>query len=163
MQSPYCSFFVIFFFFDLFSWLLTLAVGICYLLFRHIAITSSNDSALVYIYDSQIVHHNPCFNLFILHSDPFDNQGSEINKNDIFLCFNILSFTKRYICVCVFVCLFVCLFVCPLEIYHDLLMNPSDCISFQTFSIIYQLMSGLQKLPSQRFATYLYVIDNLCW
>ena len=47
-------------------------------------------------YDSQIVHHNPCFNLFILHSNPFDNQGSEINKNDIFLRFDILSFTKTF-------------------------------------------------------------------
>ena len=27
---------------------------------------------------NQIVHHNPCFNLFILHNS-FDNQGSEIN------------------------------------------------------------------------------------
>ena len=50
----------------------------------------------IYIYDSQIVHHNPCFNLFILHSNPFDNQGSEINKNDIFLRFDILSFTKTF-------------------------------------------------------------------
>ena len=49
----------------------------------------------IYIYDSQIVHHNPCFNLFILHSNSFDNQGSEINKNDIFLRFDILSFTKN--------------------------------------------------------------------
>ena len=49
-----------------------------------------------YIYDSQIVHHNPCFNLFIPHSNPFDNQGSEINKNDIFLRFDILSFTKTF-------------------------------------------------------------------
>ena len=24
-----------------------------------------------YIYDSQIVHHNPCFNLFILHNNSF--------------------------------------------------------------------------------------------
>ena len=32
----------------------------------------------LYIYDSQIVHHNPCFNLFILHNNPFDNQGSKI-------------------------------------------------------------------------------------
>ena len=39
----------------------------------------------IYIYDSQIVHHNHCFNLFILHSNPFDNEGSKINKNDIFL------------------------------------------------------------------------------
>ena len=50
----------------------------------------------IYIHDSQIVHHNPCFNLFILHSNPFDNQGSEINKNDIFLRFDILSFTKTF-------------------------------------------------------------------
>ena len=40
------------------------------------------------------MHHNPCFNLFILHSNPFDNQGSEINENDIFLRFNILPFTR---------------------------------------------------------------------
>ena len=37
------------------------------------------------------MHHNPCFKLFILHNIPFDNQGSEINKN-IFLRFDILSF-----------------------------------------------------------------------
>ena len=43
------------------------------------------------------LHHNPCFNLFILHSNPFDNQGSEINKNDIFLSFDILSFTKTFL------------------------------------------------------------------
>ena len=23
--------------------------------------------------------HNPCFNLFVLHNNSFDNQGSEIN------------------------------------------------------------------------------------
>ena len=51
----------------------------------------------VYIYDGQIVHHNPCFNLFILHNTPFDNQGSEINKNDIFLRFDILSYIYIYI------------------------------------------------------------------
>ena len=33
----------------------------------------------IYIYHNQIVHH-----LFILHNNSFDNQGSEINKNDIF-------------------------------------------------------------------------------
>ena len=48
------------------------------------------------MYDSQIVHHNPCFNLFILHYIPFDSQGSEINKNDIFLRFDILSFTNTF-------------------------------------------------------------------
>ena len=35
------------------------------------------------------MHHNPSFNLFILHNNPFDNQGNEINKNDIFLRFDI--------------------------------------------------------------------------
>ena len=33
-----------------------------------------------FIYHNQIVHHKPCFNLFILHNNLFDNQGSEINK-----------------------------------------------------------------------------------
>ena len=33
----------------------------------------------MYIYESQIVHHYPYFNSFILHSNPFDNQGSEID------------------------------------------------------------------------------------
>ena len=50
----------------------------------------------IYICDSQTVHYNPCFNLFILHNIPFDNQRSEINKNDIFLRFDILSFTKTF-------------------------------------------------------------------
>ena len=50
----------------------------------------------MYICDSQIVHHIPCFNLFILHSNQFDNQGSEINKNDIFLRFDRLYFKKTF-------------------------------------------------------------------
>ena len=50
----------------------------------------------IYIYDSHIVHHDPCFILFILHNNSFDNQGSEINKNHIFLRFDILSFTKTF-------------------------------------------------------------------
>ena len=38
----------------------------------------------VCVYDSETVHHNPCFNLLVLHNVPFDNQGSETNKNYIF-------------------------------------------------------------------------------
>ena len=38
----------------------------------------------IYIYDNQIVYHNRCFNLFILHNNSFDNQGSKINKDYIF-------------------------------------------------------------------------------
>ena len=57
----------------------------------------------IYIYDNQIVHHNPCF-IIILGNNSFDNQGSEINKN-IFLHFDILPFTKTFfllICICVY-------------------------------------------------------------
>ena len=54
-------------------------------------------SIYIYIYDSQIVHHNTCFDLFILRNNSFDNQGSEMKKkNDIFLRFDILSFTKTF-------------------------------------------------------------------
>ena len=53
----------------------------------------------VHIHDSQIVHHNPCFNLFILHHNSFDNQESEISQNDIFYfstyCIYILYLYKE--------------------------------------------------------------------
>ena len=49
------------------------------------------------MHDSEIVHHNPCLNLFILHNNSFHNQGGEINKHDIFLRFDILSFTKSFL------------------------------------------------------------------
>ena len=35
------------------------------------------------MYDRQIMHHNPRFNLFILHNNLFDNQGSNIY---IYIC-----------------------------------------------------------------------------
>ena len=46
------------------------------------------------MYHNQIVHHKPFFDLFILRNNLFDNQGSEINKNNI--RFDILSFTKTF-------------------------------------------------------------------
>ena len=52
----------------------------------------SFNSFPVYIYDSQLVDHSTCFNLFIFHNNLFDKQGGEINKNDISLRFDILSF-----------------------------------------------------------------------
>ena len=48
----------------------------------------------IYIYDSQIVQHNPSFNLLILYNNSFDNQGSEINNNIFSKTF--LSFTKTF-------------------------------------------------------------------
>ena len=43
---------------------------------------------ILYIYDiyNQIMHRNPCFNLFTLHNS-FDNQGSKINKTIVFFTF----------------------------------------------------------------------------
>ena len=43
-----------------------------------------------------IVHHNPCFYLFILHNNSYNNQGSEINKKGIFLRYDILSCMKTF-------------------------------------------------------------------
>ena len=37
------------------------------------------------------MHQNPCFILFILHNNSFDIQVNEINKNEIYLLFSILS------------------------------------------------------------------------
>ena len=48
----------------------------------------------MHMYDSQIVHHNPCFNLFILYNNSFDNQGNEINKKDIFYVFSVIQSTS---------------------------------------------------------------------
>ena len=61
----------------------------------------------IYTHDIQIVHHNPCFSLFILHNIPFDNQGSEINKNDISLSFDIISFTKTFSYIYIYIYIFV--------------------------------------------------------
>ena len=44
------------------------------------------------MYHNQIVHHKPCFNLFILHNKLFDNQGREINKKTIFCTFQHIVF-----------------------------------------------------------------------
>ena len=52
---------------------------------------------LLYIYDSQTVHHNSCFNLFILHNNSFDNQRSEINKNNISFMFRQSAFYKNFL------------------------------------------------------------------
>ena len=37
-----------------------------------------------YVCMYKYMHHNLCFNLFMLDNNSFDNQGSEINKNNIF-------------------------------------------------------------------------------
>lgn len=57
-----------------------------------------NNDICMYTYDNQIGLHNPCFSLFITLIS-FDNHGSEIDKNNIFLiflCFDKLSSTKTF-------------------------------------------------------------------
>ena len=56
-------------------------------------------------YDSQILHHNLCFNLFILNSNPFGNQGSKINKN------NMHIYTIYYLSICLFIYLSIYLYL----------------------------------------------------
>ena len=47
----------------------------------------------IYIYTYISYTYNPCFNLFRLHNNSFDDQESEINKNDIFYVLtNLLRF-----------------------------------------------------------------------
>ena len=50
------------------------------------------------MYYNQIVHHKPSFNLFTLYcNNLFDNQGSEINKNDIFCTFRHTAFYENFL------------------------------------------------------------------
>ena len=91
-----------------------------------------------HIYNSQIVHHNPCFNLFILHNNLFDNQGSEINKNDIFLRFD-MSFTKTYIYIYTFS---YCLQHCNIYYFVSQCMF-SHALHDQVFNLPYRSFSSL--------------------
>ena len=53
---------------------------------------------IIKLSNSQIVHHNPCFNVFIFHKNSFDNQWNEMNEHNSFLRFHILSLpTHTYI------------------------------------------------------------------
>ena len=89
------------------------------------------------------MHHNPCFNLLILHNNSVDSQGSEIIKN-ILLRFDILSFTKTFFplpdhsgehwweesifcsfTTSILVKLSTCCFELSGDISYSLLVNPS--------------------------------------
>ena len=50
----------------------------------------------MYVYDSQTVHHNPCFNLFILHNNSFDNQGSEVTAHLINLHLPVIALVLEF-------------------------------------------------------------------
>ena len=50
-----------------------------------------------FMYHNQIVHHKPFFDLFILHNNLFDNQGSEINKNNMFCTLQHTVFYENFL------------------------------------------------------------------
>ena len=54
------------------------------------------------MYRNQIIYHEPFFNLFILHDNLFDNQGSKINKNDIFCVFRHTAFYENSLCIYIY-------------------------------------------------------------
>ena len=45
------------------------------------------------MHENQILHHNPSFKLFMLYNS-FDNQGSKINKDDIFFFFYVPAYAN---------------------------------------------------------------------
>ena len=51
----------------------------------------------IHIYDSQIVHHNTCFDLFILRNNSFDNQRSEMKKKRHFFTFRRTVFYQNFL------------------------------------------------------------------
>ena len=53
------------------------------------------------MYHNQIVHHKPCFNLFILHNNLFDNQGREIKHTVVYENFlpTLLYSLSLYMCI----------------------------------------------------------------
>ena len=74
----------------------------------------------IYLYDSQIVHHDPGFNLFILDNNSFDNQGSEINKSDIFYVstycllqklslYSFLPISFSYVYIYIYIYIYICI------------------------------------------------------
>ena len=60
------------------------------------------------MYHNQIMHYKPCFNLFIPHNYLFDNQGSEINKDNIFCTFqhNVI-----YIYIFIYIYIYIYLYI----------------------------------------------------
>ena len=53
------------------------------------------------MYHNQIVHHKPCFNLFVLHNNLFDNQGREIKYTVVYENFvpTLLYSLSLYMCI----------------------------------------------------------------
>ena len=71
------------------------------------------------------------FNLFVLNNNSFDNQGSEINKNDIFLRFDILSFTKSF-----FLLRYIYIYIIYIYIYIYIYININ--ININIYIYIYK-------------------------
>ena len=85
------------------------------------------------MYHNQIVHHKPCSNLFILHNNLLDNQGSEINKDDIFCTFQHTVLYEKFL---------------PTLFYSLSIYIIYICIIYYLYIYIY---IHIYQLPSLRF------------
>ena len=77
------------------------------------------------MYHNQIVHLKLCFSLFILHNNLVDNQGSEINNNDIFCAFrhtvfyeNFLPTLLYYIYIYMYIYIYIYIYIILYYILH---------------------------------------------
>ena len=80
------------------------------------------------------MHHNPCFNLFILHhNNSFDNEGSEINKTDMFFTFRDTVFYENFLPT-IYIYLYIYIYV---HIYVYIYMYVYIYIYLHTYIYIY--------------------------
>ena len=79
-------------------------------------------------------HHKPCFNLFILCNNLFDNQGNEINKNNIFYAFQHNVFHENFLYICIHVNYLpsVLIYVLPFKVQSstETKLKPFNCTKF---------------------------------
>ena len=114
------------------------------------------------------MQHKPCFNLFILHNNLFNNQGSEINKNDIFCKFPhtvfyenflptllySLSIYITYIYIIyiyilyiynVYIYIYICIYICTLYINYLLSVLIHVLPFINHLKITLKVQSSIQK------------------
>ena len=93
-----------------------------------------------FMYHNQIVYHKPCFNLFIIHNNLFNNQGSKINKSNIFFMFQHTVFYKNF---------------CPTLLY-PLILSLSLSLYINVHMSVYTYTSHINTHTHTHTHTYIY-------
>ena len=118
------------------------------------------------------MHHKPCFNLFILHNNLFNNQGSEINKNDIFCKFPHTVFYENFlptllyslslyityiyiiyiyilyiynVYIYIYIYIYICIYICTLYINYLLSVLIHVLPFINHLKITLKVQSSIQK------------------